>query len=70
MDTDRDLMKKPKLDPRDFQTLDVRQVKALERIADALEIVIDKKKKTLRMVDVDRSKVYKTHLGGKLRKKA
>lgn len=41
---------------------------ALNRIATALETIIDKKKKTLRMVDVDRGKVYKTHLGKKLSK--
>lgn len=39
-----------------------------ERIATALETVVDPKKKTLRMVDVERGKVYKTHLGGKLRR--
>lgn len=43
-------------------------VKVLERIAKALEIVVDTKKKTLRMVDVERGKVYKSHLGRKLRK--
>lgn len=43
-------------------------VRALERIANSLEIIVDKKKKTLRMVDVERGKVYKTHLGGKLSK--
>lgn len=49
-----------------------RQIKMflhqLFRIANALETVIDQKKRHVRMVDVERSKVYKTHLGGKLRK--
>lgn len=44
----------------------IKLVKALERIASAIEKVIDKKKRTVRMVDVDRGKVYKTHLGKKL----
>lgn len=43
-----------------------RLLRALERIANALDVVVDRKKRTLRMVDVDRSKVYKTHLGKKL----
>lgn len=55
-------MSRPKTTPGN------RIASALERIAAALETVIDKKKKTLRMVDVERGKVYKTHLGGKLRK--
>lgn len=42
-------------------------IKVLHRIADSLDTIIDKKKKTLRMVDVERGKVYKTHLGKKLR---
>jgi hypothetical protein len=46
-----------------------RLLRALERIAESLNTVVDRKKKTLRMVDVDRSKVYKTHLGRKLRKR-
>lgn len=46
-----------------------RLLRAVERIASALEKVIDPKKRTLRMVDVDRGKVYKTHLGNKLSKK-
>lgn len=41
---------------------------SLTRIANALETVVDQKKRTLRMVDVDRGKVYKTHLGKKLSK--
>lgn len=41
-----------------------RLIKALEKLAS----VVDSKKKTLRMVDVDRGKIYKTHLGGKLNK--
>lgn len=41
---------------------------SLGRMAFYLSLIIDNKKKTLRMVDVDRSKVYKTHLGGKLKK--
>jgi hypothetical protein len=47
---------------------------ALSRIADALEgivkrlgIVVDEEKHCIRMVDVDRAKVYSTHLGEKLR---
>ena len=43
-----------------------RLVNALERIATSLEIIVDRKKKTLRMVDVERGQVYKTHLGRKL----
>lgn len=49
------------------KSLNVRFVKAVESIAHSLETIVDKKKRTLRMVDVDRSKVYKTHLGKKLR---
>jgi hypothetical protein len=45
-----------------------RITKALERIANALDTIVDRKKKTLRMVDVERGKVYKTHLGKKLSK--
>jgi chemotaxis regulatin CheY-phosphate phosphatase CheZ len=41
---------------------------ALERIATVLETTIDAKKRTLRMVDLERGKVYKTHLGKSLRK--
>jgi hypothetical protein len=44
-------------------------IKVLHQIRDLLATIIDKKKRTLRMVDVERGKVYKTHLGGKLRKK-
>lgn len=40
----------------------------LRRIANCLETVVDQKKRTLRMVDVERGKVYKTHLGKGLRK--
>jgi hypothetical protein len=43
-------------------------IKVLHQIRDLLATIIDKKKRTLRMVDVDRSKVYKTHLGRKLSK--
>lgn len=46
----------------------LRGIKALERFAFALETIIDRKKRTLRMVDVDRGKVYKTHLGKRLEK--
>jgi hypothetical protein len=46
-----------------------RLTRALERIASALETVVDRKKRTLRMVDVERGKVYKTHLGKSLRTK-
>jgi hypothetical protein len=42
-------------------------IKVLHRIADSLDTIIDKKKRTLRMVDVDRGKVYKTHLGKNMR---
>jgi hypothetical protein len=45
-----------------------RLVHAVERIALCLETVVDRKKKHLRMCDTERGKVYKTHLGGKLRK--
>lgn len=44
-----------------------RIANALERIASALETVLDKDKSCIRMVDVDRANVYKTHLGEKLR---
>lgn len=44
-----------------------RMADALERIALAFETIIDGKKRTLRMVDVERGKVYKTHLGNSLR---
>jgi hypothetical protein len=47
-----------------------RTVKALERIADSLDVIIDRRKKTLRMVDVERGNVYKTHLGKNLRSSA
>lgn len=47
---------------------ELRQIhNTLRRIAVALELIVDKKKRTLRMVDVDRGKVYKTHLGRKLK---
>ena len=47
---------------------------ALERIADALESLIDYSNRepgdgVLKMKDVDRAKVYSTHLGEKLRDK-
>lgn len=48
-------------------TPEERIAEALERIADALEICTDQEKKALRMFDVERANVYKTHLGGKLR---
>ncbi len=53
----------------DFMKSDATDSKldALSRIANALETIVDKEKRTLRMVDVDRAKVYGTHLGGKLR---
>jgi hypothetical protein len=44
--------------------------KLLERLVTALEtlaLCVDRKKKTVRTVDVERGKVYKTHLGKKLR---
>lgn len=41
---------------------------ALQDISQTLDFIVDTKKKTLRMVDVDRGKVYKTHLGKKLSK--
>lgn len=40
----------------------------LYRIANVLETVCGQKKRTIRTIDIDRGKVYKTHLGGKLRK--
>lgn len=43
-------------------------IRVLHQIRDLLATIIDKKKKTLRMVDVDRGKVYGKHLGKKLRK--
>lgn len=53
---------------------DLRSAEALERIASALEsisnsfgFVVDEEKRTLRMVDIDRAKVYSAHLGEKLR---
>lgn len=46
----------------------LRGIRALERIATVLEMALDKKKQALRTVDVDRGKVYKTHLGKKLSK--
>lgn len=46
-----------------------RAVLALERIADVLEDAYNVKKKAFQMVDIDRSKVYKTHLGKSLRTK-
>jgi hypothetical protein len=46
-----------------------RLIRAIERIALALETVVDRKKRTLRMVDVERGNVYKTHLGKSLRRK-
>lgn len=48
----------------------IRSGIAIERLARDLETVIDHKKRTLRMVDVERGKVYKTHLGKSLRKKS
>jgi hypothetical protein len=60
-------MKTPKRNTAETVGLQ-RLVRALERIATSLELVVDRKKRTLRMVDVDRGKVYKTHLGGKLKK--
>jgi len=42
------------------------QLTPIERIANVLEAVLDKKRGCLRMVDVDRASVYKTHLGKKL----
>lgn len=44
-----------------------RLIKALEKIAGCLEVVTDRKNRTLRMNDVDRAKVYKTHLDYNLR---
>lgn len=41
----------------------------LSRIAIALEKVVDNKKKAIKTIDIGRAKVYKTHLGNKLRKK-
>ena len=48
----------------------IRIAGALERIAAALEAVVDREKRTVRMVDVDRANVYKTHLGKNLRSSA
>jgi hypothetical protein len=50
-----------------FLNLHVRMVEATERIANSLEAIVDKKKRVARTIDVERSKVYKTHLGKKLR---
>jgi hypothetical protein len=41
--------------------------KMLQRIAIALESVIDKEKGAVRTIDIGRAEVYKTHLGEKLR---
>lgn len=53
----------------DVAAAERRLISALERIAAALEIVVDRKKRTLRTVDIERGKVYKTHLGKSLRKR-
>jgi hypothetical protein len=39
----------------------------LRRIADSLDVIIDRERGVLKMIDVDRAKVYSTHLGGKLK---
>jgi len=45
-----------------------RQVARMsDRITDRLDLLIDKDKKALRMVDVDRAAVYQTHLGKNLK---
>jgi hypothetical protein len=45
-----------------------RAVTALERIADRLDDAWDKDKKAIRLFDVARADVYRTHLGKKLTK--
>jgi hypothetical protein len=40
---------------------------SLESIADSLRVVVDYDKRVLRMEDVERGKVYSSHLGKKLR---
>jgi hypothetical protein len=50
------------------QTVPVIDDTQLERIANCLESIVDKEKGTLRMVDVERGNVYKTHLGKNLTK--
>jgi len=47
-----------------------RSEKLAERLTvafESLSLCVDVKKKCFRMVDVERGKVYKTHLGKKLR---
>ena len=56
----------------DDVTYEQRTVEALESIAESLEKLSDCVSRRddepfLRMVDVERGKVYKTHLGGNLR---
>jgi hypothetical protein len=63
-------MKKTSNVQRPTSNVEVRVARALERIAASLEVVVDGEKRTLRMVDVDRANVYKTHLGKNLRKSA
>lgn len=45
-----------------------RIANAVEKIAKLLGVAIDPRKRTVRTVDVERGKVYKTHLGKKLSK--
>lgn len=51
---------------KDKQKTEIRLLKAFESIAQSLKTVVDRKKRFIRMVDIDRGKVYKTHLGKKL----
>lgn len=48
----------------DFESLVLEQ---LTRIADSLDAIVDRERGVLKMVDVDRAKVYSTHLGEKLK---
>lgn len=41
----------------------------MENLCNVLNLVVDKKEKCIRMVDIDRGKVYKIHLGTKLKNK-
>lgn len=53
------------LTPHEVELLS-RLVLATEKIAEAFSKVVDKDKCTVRMEDVERARVYSTHLGKKL----
>jgi len=59
-----------------FENRELRKVNALEKIARCLSVIeeslltiVDGNDKSLRMKDIERAKVYSTHLGKKLSKK-